>query len=342
MLDLDLMRSIKLSDPPQGQILTGYILIGIFERPWSPTQIIVEGLENLPRQGRVFLAINHTDRFNYWPLQYHLWRTRSGIYTATWVKGKYFNHRPTAKFLTATNNIPTPSRGYLITTDAVSLLGHAPAQSLYRILRDQLDLPDDQRDVAAAREAARAQGQLIPLERLLKTPRSMLGTPFDPDRHSYFQGIDAAWRALMEQFVALNEQAFSLGHQIIVFPEGTRSLTLAKGRPGLAQMALRMNATIVPIGCSGCDKLYPGSSPISAGGRVIYRIGEPLTPQGELAPFQIDAPYTPFTASASRLYGDRFEQVTDLVMNRISDLIEPQYRACAGASTAVTDINRFR
>ena len=61
------------------------------------------------------LAMNHTDRYNYWPFQFQLWRQGRG-FTATWVKGKYYENPFIAAFMDANNNIPLPSRGYVITT----------------------------------------------------------------------------------------------------------------------------------------------------------------------------------------------------------------------------------
>ena len=338
MLTLDLMRDLKLDAVPSGQIAIATLLTPIFARPWSPTTVEFEGAERIPKQGRVILAMNHTDRYNYWPFQYTMWRRRE-MYTVTWVKGKYYNHPLIARFMTATNNIPTPSRGYLITLDATRTLGGPPPEALYRLIRDTLDAPQ-RTPLKAVRLAAKEAGVLGPLDRLLQTRRSMLGQSFDPNYHDYFESIHTLFRSMMDEFMRLNEQAFSLGHKIIVFPEGTRTLRLGPGRPGLAQIALRMKATIVPIGCNGSDDLYPGDSPISRGGRVVYRVGEPLTPEGALAPFQIDDPYTPFTREAEAAHGQRFQAVTDLMMDRINDLLDPRYRR-DGSSTAVEGNRRF-
>ncbi len=40
---------------------------------------------------------------------------------------------------------------------------------------------------------------------------------------------------------------------------------------------------------------HRGSLPFSSGGRIVYRVGEPLTLEDRLTPFAIDQPFTPGT-----------------------------------------------
>lgn len=342
MLTLDLMQNINLGPIPYAQIAVASLLITPdYNKPFAPTKVTIDGLERIPKSGRVILALNHTDRYNYFPLQYTLWRKKTGIYTATWVKGKYFNHPALTQFMVKTNNIPTPSKGYILAADSASLLGKAPDEALYRILRDTFNAPQAERDLDLARQQAHEHHVSAELERILLTPRDILGYSFDPSKETYFEAIDTLFSELMRHFIRLNQQAFDHGHKVIVFPEGTRSLRLTKGRPGLAQMALRMNATIVPIGCNGSDKLFPGASPFSKGGEVIYRIGEPLTPEGALKPYQIQDEFTPFTREAELAHGHTFQAVTNLLMSKIADLLDPEYLSSAGETTEVQGADRF-
>ena len=340
MLTLDLLRKIDLKPIPYAQIFVADALLRFDYRLPKRTNIVIEGQENIPTEGKVFFAMNHTDKFNYFPFQYKLWRDKTGIFTATWVKGKYFNNPGIAQFMVMTNNIPTPSKGYILTSDVVQTLGQAPSEELYRLLRGEYNLAPDQRDLEALRAHAKTLGLLSQLDALLNTPREILTMPFAPSTQGYFQTLDALFSQMMEAFVSINEQAFDNGHKIIVFPEGTRSRVLTQGKTGLAQMALRMKATIVPIGCSGSDDLYPGSSPFSKGGDVVYRVGSPMTPEDALAPFQIDEPYVPFTREALA-YQDKFRGMTDLVMDRISHLVDERYKPHAGDTTEVTGTDRF-
>lgn len=340
MLTLNMMRGIRLTPVPWGQIFTATtFLTPLYNMPGRRVKISVEGYENIPKSGRVILALNHTDRFNYWPLQYYMWRQRERMFTATWVKGKYFNSPVTARFMLSTNNIPTPSRGYLITTDVVNVVGEPPDEAVYRILRDGLDATT--RELAQVRSRAAEAGVLSTIEAILTTPRDMLGHTFRPGKETYFQAMDQLFAQMMGAFISLNEQAFELGHKIIVFPEGTRSLRLAPGRPGLAQMALKMKATVVPIGCNGSDEVYPGNSPVPLPGHVSYRIGEPLTPEGALREFQLDQDFVPFTKSAERAHGEVFQAMTELLMERIAELVDERYLPSAGETTEVTGANRF-
>ena len=340
MLTLDMMQNIELTRVPWGQIATAAMfLMPNYNIPGRGVEIIIEDAERIPETGRVILAMNHTDRFNYWPLQYRLWRREQSIFTATWVKGKYFNNPVMARFMAATNNIPTPSRGYLITADAANVLGRPPSGETYRLVRDALDAPD--RDLGELRSTAKQQGVLDEFDALIKTPRDMLGRRFQPSREDYFLAMHLLFAAMMDEFVSLNDRAFALGHKVIVFPEGTRSLKLVKGRPGLAQMALKMGATVVPIGCNGSDDLYPGDSPVALPGRVVYRVGEPLTPQGALAEFQIDQNFTPFTQEAERAHGETFAAMTDVIMARLAELLDDRYLPGDGDTTEVQGAARF-
>lgn len=109
----------------------------------------------------------------------------------------------------------------------------------------------------------------------------------------------------------------------------------------MAQMALRMNATVVPVGCNGSDRLYPGDSPVAKGGRVVYRIGQPLRPDEELAKFGIDEEFTPFTDEAEDRFGDTFQAMTELVMERIQGLLDERHLPRTGESGKVKGTKRF-
>lgn len=323
MLTLDVLDAIQLSKKPWGQIaLAAGVLMPNYHLPFTRTRIRLEGQENLPTNEPVIFALNHTDRYNYWPFQYRLWRDHK-LFTSTWVKGKYYNKPAVRAFMVKTNNLAVPSRGYLITADANQVLGHPPSEKTYRLLRDAIDA--HQTDTLKLREDAAEIGALRDVVTLLDTPRNMLGLPFNPQEQNYLEAMTTLFHTMMEKFVALNEQALAMGLNIIVFPEGTRSIRLQDGKPGLAQMALRMNATIVPVGSNGSHKAYPGNSPFSRGGDLLYRIGKPLKPDGDLQPFQIHEPFTPFTHDAEARFGPTFQALTDLVMSRIESLLDPRH-----------------
>ncbi len=69
------------------------------------------------------------------------------------------------------------------------------------------------------------------------------------------------------------------GHVLFVFPEGTRSAdgTLHEARDGVASLALRTGAPIVPVAISGSDRVWPrGQMLPRPGGRVTVRVGAPF------------------------------------------------------------------
>jgi 1-acyl-sn-glycerol-3-phosphate acyltransferase len=309
MLDLARMRRIKLSPRPRVQRLLGWaVLMPNYNLP-PRVRIDCEGAEHLPRESVIF-AMNHTDRYNYWPFQYWLWRN-VGRYTATWVKGKYYENAALGRFMELTNNIPTPSRGYVLTKDFVHTVGRRPSEDEYQALRR---LAHGEVDAAAALPAAVAT-----------EPRNILGRDYNPRGESYGECIDALMRALMARFVEINAECFDRGLDLLVFPEGTRSLKLSRGHIGVAQAALRFRKTIVPVGCSGSDKVYPGSSPIARGGEIMYRIGEPIT-FADAAAYHLPEGVDPFGAEDDPAHRDKLQGLVDVVMDRINGLVDPAYR----------------
>ncbi|RVU45794.1 1-acyl-sn-glycerol-3-phosphate acyltransferase [Lujinxingia sediminis] len=339
MLTLDTLKAISLTRRPLGQVMfASGVLTPNFKNPLTRTDIHIEGMEKLPRDRPVIFAMNHTDRYNYWPFQWRLWRDE-GMFTTTWVKGKYYNNPAIQTFMIKMNNLAVPSRGYLITADAVRLLGRPPAERAYRMVRKAVD--GGSTDTRSLREQAAEEGVLSDVVALLDTPRDLLGLNFDPQTHNYLERIAELFKKMMDRFVELNEEAFGIGLHVLVFPEGTRSVRLQEGRTGLAQMALRMKATVVPVGCNGSDLAYPGNSPLSSGGTIVYRLGEPMTPEGDLAPFSIAEDYTPFTLEAERDHAAAFRGMTDLVMDRINDLLDERHQRLEGHEGKVKGANRF-
>ena len=109
------------------------------------------------------------------------------------------------------------------------------------------------------------------------------------------------------------------GNVLMVFPEGTRSPTgeLQQPKDGLAMLALRTNATIVPIGISNTDRIWPKGRPIPVPGKhATMRIGEPFR-VGDLLPAEIDR------KAAKGL-------ATTLIMRRIAAQLDPRHRGTYG------------
>jgi cytidylate kinase len=69
------------------------------------------------------------------------------------------------------------------------------------------------------------------------------------------------------------------GHVLMIFPEGTRSPdgVLQPAKDGVAMLALRTGAPVVPIGVADSDRLWPRGHVLPTPGRVItMRVGSPF------------------------------------------------------------------
>jgi cytidylate kinase len=134
-------------------------------------------------------------------------------------------------------------------------------------------------------------------------------------------------RADVEAF-RVAERILEAGHVLVVFPEGTRSRdgALAEAKDGLALLAMRTDATILPIGIDGTDRVWPRSTFPRPGGRVTVRVGEPFRVV-DVVPAGVDR------RTAKRL-------ATEAIMGRIAALLPPRRRGpYASAATAASSPN---
>lgn len=322
MLTLERLQRIHLHERPAGQIVVAKIL-GLNYRMPPRTEIVVEGAEVLRGLPSVFFAMNHTDRYNYWPFQYEFYRTYNR-FTATWVKGKYYEKPATATFLDWCNNIPMPSRGYVVTTEYRRVLGALPGEGDYRLLRDLVDHRREPDDALVAEVSADARRFMH-----VFAGRDGAGGPEDASlAREVLVRFDEVFDAMTREVLRINREAVTERNLcVLVFPEGTRSHRLGKGHSGLVQVAQALGTPIVPIGCSGSDKVYPTNNPFAKGGRVVYRIGRPLAWDGpELSPHRVRAAYLPLSRQAGLDHGEAFAAATQVVMNAINELVDPEYR----------------
>lgn len=321
MLDLPSLKKIRLYRRPPGQLFFANTVLASNYNFLPGTTIEVEGTGNLPEEPCI-LAMNHTDKYNYWPFQYALYR-KTGRFTATWVKGKYYQNKMTAWFLQSTNNIPAASRGYLITSDFAATIGRRPTEDEYAAARCWVDSVG-QHAADSSVTIDRPEAGRLP-EALLSRPRNMLGRFFDPSKEDYGEAVDRLFREMTALFVDLNRKAFEIGNDLLIFPQGTRSIRLSRGRIGLGQVALHFKKPVVPVGCSGSDLIYPGGSPFAKKGRVVYRIGKPML-YDDFSEHHVAEAFVPFTSEAEHRYRSNFQGVVDLVMERINDLVDAPYQ----------------
>jgi len=308
MLNLALYQQTQLHPRPLAQRA---IADGFLRHDYrNKVALRVVGLERIPDEPVIY-AMNHTDAFNYWPFQYAL-HNAAERYTASWVKGKNYDGFVASRFMRWTNNIPLASRGYVITRDFVSTVGRLPSVDEYRVLRDAVD------------GAGPLEGSVPKV--LLTRRRNMLGRWFEASRETYPEAVRELMSALMERFVALNRHALErLGLDVLVFPQGSRSRRLSQGHIGLAQVALHLGATIVPVGCSGSDEVYDSRSVFAKPGTITYRVGAPIR-AAHWASIRPSQPFVPFSRAAERQHRGAFQAVVDEVMERIDELVDEPYR----------------
>jgi 1-acyl-sn-glycerol-3-phosphate acyltransferase len=332
MLDLARLNRITLSRHPVAQRLTGQLLT-LNYRLISGVEIEFEHVERLPAEPVIF-AMNHTDRYNYFPFQYHLWQHHNR-FTTTWVKGKYYENAFVGAFMEKTNQLPTISRGYLITKDFTEALGRKPSDDEYERLRRWVDAAANGDDAEARPDSGQLPDQLV------NQPRDVLGYAFDPTKEDYPSYLNALFRIMMRRFIELNEEAVQRELDMLIFPQGTRSIRLLPGRIGVSQIALHLKKTLVPVGCNGSDVAYPGSSPWAKKSHIVYRLGEPLH-YDDITEFHIDEEFEPFSPEAESRYADRFQGLAALLTKRIDGLLDERYRlGAADRSDTTQGAGRF-
>lgn len=108
------------------------------------------------------------------------------------------------------------------------------------------------------------------------------------------------------------------GHVLAVFPEGTRSPdgTLQAAKDGLAILALRTGATILPVAVANTDRFWPRGRRWRIGGWVGLQVGPPFT---------LDE----LTRGLSRREAQA--AATDAIMGRIAGMLPERQRGAYAA-----------
>jgi 1-acyl-sn-glycerol-3-phosphate acyltransferase len=304
MIDLEYLKKIKLVSKPLGQRIVARLLLAPNYRLFQNVDIRLENVEKIPCGETVIFAMNHTDRYNYWPFQYRLWRL-DYPFTTVWAKGKYYRNRAVGKFLNLCNVIPVPSMGYLVEEYYKQSFGRRIGKEEYRVIKDLIDgkIPPD-----AARSKLEAETTTL-------------------FKENYIEHLKEYHQTLMEEVAELSTKALKeWGLSLIIFPEGTRSLRLGVGRTGLAQIALYSGKKIFPVGCNDSDTVYTGHLPFAKTGTITYRIGDPLDMEGRLKAFRITEPFKLFSRESQQKYRAQFEGVTRVVMDSINELLDERHR----------------
>lgn len=317
MVNEEHLSRVKISQRPLGQKIIAQALRVDYRFP-KRTRITLTGLENIPDCGVMF-ALNHTDRYNYWPFQFELFRIGHPRMTMAWVKAKYYENKMLGWFFDQCNNLPLPSMGYLILKDAVAALGRKLTDEEYRTLRDLVDFKLEPGDVSSNLQTS--------LEPILRGVRA----DFNPDVEHYRDYMNR-WNDRLMSLVEKRtvEAVFEKQNHIIVFPQGTRSIRLLPAKTGMLEFAFRHKIPIVPVGSNGCESVYPGGSPFASGGAVEYRIGKPLTMDDAFSECHVNEPYVPFTRE-SKKFKAQFQKGAEILTQAINELLDEPYQL--GANT---------
>lgn len=140
-------------------------------------------------------------------------------------------------------------------------------------------------------------------------------------RHGGIHAVDRG-AADIEAF-RIARRILDAGHVLAVFPEGTRSPTgaLQEAKDGLAVLALRTGAHVVPVAIIDSDRVWPkGRRLPRPGGRVIVRIGEPF-----LVGADEDAG-RPASHSGTVARRESHRRATAAIMGRIAGLLPLRQR----------------
>lgn len=107
------------------------------------------------------------------------------------------------------------------------------------------------------------------------------------------------------------EEVLGAGQVLVVFPEGHRSGTgkMAAGLPGVALIAMRSGAPIVPVGISGTERVLKG-----------FRFG-PWAPKVRMV---FGKPFT--LPSDGKRRSQDLRRGIDTIMRQIAALVPPEYR----------------
>jgi cytidylate kinase len=117
------------------------------------------------------------------------------------------------------------------------------------------------------------------------------------------------------------------GNVLAVFPEGTRSRdgALQEVREGVAVLALRSGAPVLPIGIADTDRVWPRGQLLPRPGKeVTIRIGKPFLVAEELA--HIGSGDGAANSGGPRDRRAEKEAATRLIMTRIAELLPPRQR----------------
>lgn len=309
-IDLDFLRSYRArSRRVATTIATG--LGGLILRAGPSTRIRLEGWRDFDRP--VIFATNHTHLFDFLPLWLELLRRNHQL--VGWVKARMYKKWGLRWLLKLIgNNFPLVSRGYLIAADFRSVCGRAPTADEYRWLRDHVD-----------------EGQSLekraPFDRIVETPRTMLGRRFRPAQEDYRTAIRQLFYEMMQVTLDETGRCIADGYHLHIYPEGQISRRLSEGHTGIIHAAVAFSMPIVPVGIHGADEVFVGNSPWTRGGELRLRFGEPVFVERN----GVGEDFRPFHPDDQQTYESQLQHSVDTVMLQLDELLDEPYRCCASS-----------
>ncbi|MEC9400712.1 MAG: 1-acyl-sn-glycerol-3-phosphate acyltransferase [Myxococcota bacterium] len=270
-------------------------------------KVVTEGLSADLFTKPTLVVQNHTHKLDWLPVRSEL-KLHVNREMSSWIKLRGFNEGAIQRwFLANSGNIPISSRGYVIIADHLELFGKRPSEEEYRLLRKHVD-----------------EGEPLPQNtwawKIQNTPRRMLGWGFVPEVTPYAQAVRSLYMDMMSTSLSLARRSLSEGYMMHLYPEGTISSRLCPGKTGALQVAIALGLQIVPVGVSGMREAFDGLM-AAKDGRVTIRFGEPWQiPQGRYDE------HVPFDLDSERRFNTELAQDTQEIMERINDLLEPDYQ----------------
>ena len=260
-----------------------------------------------PPERPVLYTTNSSQKYDFMTFRSAMRRERQRVVTVT--KARSYHSALMRPILEHTGVIPLASRGYVILCDASHVFRRRPTDAEYRALRDHLDRGDDLPKTPS-------------FKALQARPRSVLGVRFDPRDTPLRTAWSEAYRCLLGEALRFAREAVAAGYSINIYPEGTVSSRLGKGRIGAMTFARALGVDVVPVGMSGCREVFRGPSLALRGGTVDLRFGEAYTPDlTGLAP-----DFVPFDPAHEALARPVLQRATDDLMGRIDALLAPSYQ----------------
>ncbi len=309
-LTWDHLKSRTISSYNLFHRFIGYIPLALNFKFFPGLKIVVDGKENIPKREPRIYTMNHTDNSNYFPLLYTLIRNNNDF--TIWIKGKNYKNPFQRRLFDFGKMIPVPPKNYLLTTIHQRLFPDSRELNskkelnpeIYQQLKDSFD---GTIDVETLREQ-HASSEVITIAQKM-----------DDIRWYHDQCMQQVGRITEN---ALLEKRISL----LIFPEGTRNVTLGKARTGIAQIALYTKVPVIPIACDYGDLIYPGHNPFAKKGTIVYHIGKPMTIDDQLKPYKIDEPYALLSTESQTRHKPQFEGATTAIMTEINRMLHPRHQ----------------